>query len=127
MDQSVSFPTEDLRLHEFIERVRKNDDTARSELIGLTYDRLRRLTPTILHQDFQRLAGQHDLTSIVDQGVLKLLDALKSVQPPTVADYFRFAAALIRRVLLDLARRSRPQVTVSTDDTPDSAADPVLL
>lgn len=127
MDHPVLARPDETRLHQLIEQVCSGDDKARTELIGLTYERLRCLARTMLHHDFQRLTDQHNLTSIVDESVLRLLNALKVVQPPTVGDYFRFAAALIRRVLLDLARRRSRQMAEVIADAVDTSPGPMQL
>jgi RNA polymerase sigma-70 factor (ECF subfamily) len=42
---------------------------------------------------------------VLQNAVVRLCRALGEVRPPTAADFFRLAAAQIRRELLDLARR----------------------
>jgi hypothetical protein len=43
---------------------------------------------------------------VANQGAVRLLKALEEVKPANDADFFGFAALQVRRVLLDLARKS---------------------
>jgi RNA polymerase sigma-70 factor (ECF subfamily) len=92
-------------LQELLDRLRQGDDAARQELVGCAYERLRLLARKIFHGDFPRLKNLHETDSFLHEAVVRLLQALQQVQPPTVADFFTFAAAQVRRVLVDTARR----------------------
>ena len=100
-------PDHSTHLQGLLDRLQRGDDAARSELIGCAYERLRLLARKLLHQDFPRFDRLHDTGSVLDETVLRLLDALREVQPATVRDFFTFAATQTRRVLLDMARKHR--------------------
>jgi RNA polymerase sigma-70 factor (ECF subfamily) len=107
-------------------------EAARHELIALAYGRLCRLAHKIFQQDFIGLGGLHETGSVLNEAVLRLLTALRTVRPPTVADFFRFAALQIRRVLLDMARKHRKQARPpggpgAPPEPADSSHDPERL
>src|SRR3954454_19760024 len=86
-----------------LDRLRAGDASARDELLGLACERLRRLARKML-KDYPGV-GRWEQTDDVLQNVLLRLDpALQAVIPPTAHDFFRLAAAQIRRELIDLAR-----------------------
>ncbi len=87
-----------------IDRIRSGDMTARDELLAHASDRLSRLTRKML-RDFPGVHRWEQTDDVLQNAVLRLCRALGEVQLPTAADFFRLAAAQIRRELLDLARR----------------------
>ena len=94
-------------LQALIDRIREGDRAARRELLERACDRLRRLAARLFTESFPALRARHDLDSVVHETWLRLVQALDSVELPTVADFFRFAAHKIRQVLLDMADRQR--------------------
>jgi RNA polymerase sigma factor (sigma-70 family) len=94
-----------LRFQHLLDRMRAGDPSARRELVGCAYERLRLLARKILHEDFPRLSRLHETGSVLHEAAIKLLRALEEVQVSSERDFFRFAAVQIRRVLLDRARR----------------------
>jgi RNA polymerase sigma factor (sigma-70 family) len=87
-----------------IDRLRTGDDSARDALMARAFDRLRRLARRMLKG--YPAVGRWEQTDDVLQNALVRLDrSLKSVTPPTARDFFRLAAAQIRRELIDLTRR----------------------
>src|SRR5207247_388749 len=92
-----------------LDRMGQGDEAARRELLERAVARLRKLTARLFHQSFPGLQDQHDLDSVVHDTWLRLLQALETVRPPTVVDFFRFAAHKARQVLLDLAERHKRQ------------------
>lgn len=120
----------DSQLQELIDRLRDGDGAARGaarrDLVGYAYERLGRLARVIFHQDFSRLSTAHETGSVLDEAAVRLLKALETFQPNTVDDFFRFAALQIRRVLLDMARKSDsvPRSTSLPEELPDSSHDP---
>jgi RNA polymerase sigma factor (sigma-70 family) len=92
------------QLQELLDRMRNGDDSVRTELLGLAYERLRLLARKMFHHDFPRLGNLHETDSILHEAVLRLFRALQEVQPTSVHDFLTFSAAQIRRVLLDMAR-----------------------
>src|SRR5437867_3986367 len=87
-----------------IDRMRSDDAAARDELLAHTSERLTRLTRKML-RDFPGAHLWEQTDDVLQNAALRLCRALGEVQPPTVADFFRLAAAQIRREWLDLARR----------------------
>jgi RNA polymerase sigma factor (TIGR02999 family) len=92
------------QLQQLLDRMQSGDAAARTELLGLAYERLRLLARKMFHQDFPRLGNLHETDSILHEAVLRLFRALQEVQPRSVQDFLTFSAAQIRRVLLDMAR-----------------------
>ncbi|MFO0845263.1 MAG: sigma-70 family RNA polymerase sigma factor [Gemmataceae bacterium] len=114
------------QLQGLIDRVRRGDHGARRELLERAHGRLRKLAGKMLGGSFPALQAGHDLDSVVNEGWLRLVQALDRTDPPTVADFFRLAAFKIRQVLLDMAERSRRHQARAGGSTPtsESAADP---
>jgi RNA polymerase sigma-70 factor (ECF subfamily) len=87
----------------WLERLKDGDDAAREGLLVSASGRLTRLARKML----RRCPGVHrwELTDDVLQNALIRLDhTLRAIKPPTAPDFFRLAAAHIRRELIDLAR-----------------------
>jgi RNA polymerase sigma-70 factor (ECF subfamily) len=87
-----------------IDRLRSGDVLAREELLTTALDRLTRLTRKML-RDYPGVHRWEQTDDVLQNAALRLSRALREVQPPTVADFFRLAAVQIRRELIDLARR----------------------
>jgi RNA polymerase sigma factor (sigma-70 family) len=115
------------RFQGLIDRLQRGDAAARNELIALAYERLRGLARKIMRQDFPPLGKDHDATSVAHQAAARLLKALEEVQPATVADFFGFAALQVRRVLLDLARKSGRAEAGPAPEAADDSLDPARL
>jgi RNA polymerase sigma factor (sigma-70 family) len=115
-------------LQSLLDRVRQGDDLARRELLERAHRRLRKLTSRILSDSFPSLRARHELDSVVDETWLRLLQALKKVEPPTVADFFRLAAHKVRQVLLDMVdrerRRGREAAGLAGDSSDQLPAEP---
>jgi RNA polymerase sigma factor (sigma-70 family) len=104
-DEMASDQTTHLQF--LLDRLRQGDDSARRELIGCAYERLRLLAWRTLHKDFHRFEKLHETDSILDEAVVRLLKALEQEQPTTLQGFFALAAKKIREVLLDVARQQR--------------------
>jgi RNA polymerase sigma-70 factor (ECF subfamily) len=87
-----------------LDRLRSGDAAARDELLAHAAERLTRLTRKML-RDFPGVHRWEQTDDVLQNAAVRLCRALAEVQPATVGDFFRLAAALIRRELLDLARR----------------------
>lgn len=86
-----------------IDRLSAGDDSAREALLSCTNERLQRLARKMLKSSPG--VGRWEQTDDVLQNALVRLDrALRSVALPTTLDFFRLAAAQIRRELIDMAR-----------------------
>jgi RNA polymerase sigma-70 factor (ECF subfamily) len=115
-----------LRVQGLLDRHGSGDLNARNELIALTYEQMLRCARTML----RRYPGVHrwEETDDVMQGTsLRLYRALDDVRPPTPKDFFQFAAAQMRRELIDLARRfAGPHGLGTKHETRDPARAPEL-
>ncbi len=78
------------------------DTTSRNRLLELVYDELRRLAATQLRRE----RPEHTLqaTALVNEAYLRLVDQTR-VQWRNRAHFFAIAARLMRRILVDHARR----------------------
>jgi hypothetical protein len=92
------------QLQGLIDRMAAGDESARDELIGRAYQRLRRLAHRML-QGFPRLRRFEDTTDILNDTWPRLAQALKAVPPASVAEFFRLASRQMRWELLDLVQR----------------------
>jgi RNA polymerase sigma-70 factor (ECF subfamily) len=131
-------------LHELIVRLNAADPAARNELIEHVCERLRRLTRRLL-QNFGRVRRWEDSEDVLQNAVLRLLNALRDVKLDSVQHFFNLATLHIRRELLDLSRHyfgpeglgarhssqvMRPEsgsTPPSAENPPDSTHDPVAL
>ena len=86
-----------------IERMNAGDTKARDELLQHASGRLERLARKML-QDFPRVHRWEDTADVMQNAVLRLLQALKAVKIGSAGEFFRLAALEIRRELLDLTR-----------------------
>jgi RNA polymerase sigma factor (sigma-70 family) len=96
-----------VELQALLDRLRQGDRQAKRLLLERACERLRRLASRMLHGSFPELARGHEVDSVVHETWVRLLQALDSTEPPTVADFFRLAAHKFRQVLLDLAHSER--------------------
>jgi RNA polymerase sigma-70 factor (ECF subfamily) len=95
-----------LTVQVWIDRLRVGDDSARDALLMRAFDRLRRLARRML-KGYPAVGRWEETDDVLQNAMIRLDRALRSVAPPTARDFFRLAAAQIRRELLDLARRYR--------------------
>jgi RNA polymerase sigma-70 factor (ECF subfamily) len=84
-------------------RLREGDRAAPDELLRATGARLERLTRKMLRR-FPGVARWEGSDDVLQSAVLRLLRALREVEPASVRAFFGLAAEQIRRELLDLAR-----------------------
>jgi RNA polymerase sigma-70 factor (ECF subfamily) len=88
----------------WIDRLKDGDRGARDALLSCASDRLERLTRKML-KDYPGVHRWEQTDDVLQNASLRLCRALEAVTPPTPRDFFRLAAAQIRRELIDLARR----------------------
>jgi RNA polymerase sigma-70 factor (ECF subfamily) len=91
------------QLRRWVERIRAGDFTAREEMLRATYDRLERLARKMLRR-YPTVDRWEETGDLLHNAVLRLLRALREVEPTSVRDFFGLAAEQMRRELLDLAR-----------------------
>ena len=87
----------------WVDRLRQGDQAARAALLGCAADRLARLTRKML-KGYPGVARWEQAEDVLQNALIRLDRALKAVTPPTARDFFRLAAAQVRRELIDLAR-----------------------
>ena len=90
-------------LHGWLARMRAGDPAATDELIRRVGQRLQRLTRHMLrgHPALKRWTQTDD---VLQGALLRLLRALRAVQPGGTREFFALAAQQVRRELIDLAR-----------------------
>jgi RNA polymerase sigma factor (sigma-70 family) len=79
------------------------DESAVDALLRHCGERLTLLTRRMLG-DFQRVRRWVETDDVLQNALVRLLAALKSVQPQTPREFFALASLQIRRELIDLAR-----------------------
>ncbi len=86
-----------------LDRLRAGDGAAIDGLLTIAADRLNRLARKML-KDFPGVARWEQTEDVAQNALIRLDRALRAVAPPTARDFFRLAAAQIRRELIDMAR-----------------------
>ncbi len=89
-----------------IDRLRGGDESARAALLRCAADRLARLARKML-KGYPGVSRWEQGDDVAQNALIRLDRALRAVTPPTARDFFRLAAAQVRRELIDLARRYR--------------------
>src|SRR6516225_8499543 len=86
-----------------IDRLRAGDESARAALLSCACERLKRLARKML-KGYPGVARWEQGDDVAQNALIRLDRALRAVAPPTARDFFRLAAAQLRRELIDLAR-----------------------
>jgi RNA polymerase sigma-70 factor (ECF subfamily) len=115
----------------WIDRLRAGDDSARAALLDCACERLARLARKML-KGYPGVGRWEQTDDVLQNALIRLDRALKAVTPPTARDFFRLAAAQIRRELIDLARRysgpeglaARHSSQAAATELSESPADP---
>ena len=106
-----------------LERLQAGDDSARRKLLEISMRRLRLLAHKIL-DDIPSIRRFEDTDDLLQNSVVRLWKYLAERQPETPVDYFRLAACLIRRELIDLSRHHFGQRhSTVVFESPTSAGD----
>lgn len=92
-----------LAVRHWLERHKAGDTSARQELLDISMRRLRLLSRRIL-SDIPAVRSFEETDDLLQNSIVRLWKYLSSHQPETSVDYFRLAACLIRRELIDLSR-----------------------
>jgi RNA polymerase sigma-70 factor (ECF subfamily) len=90
-------------LEGYLDRMRAGDLAARDELFRRVSARLERLTHQML-RGFPGVKRWEQTDDVLQSALLRLLRALRDVQPASMRDFLGLTAAQIRRELIDLAR-----------------------
>lgn len=85
-------------------RLAAGDLDARSRLIELCNDRLRRIAKRLI-AGFPRVRRWNDTDDVLQAGGMRLFRALEAVRPASPREVMALAATQMHRELLDLARR----------------------
>src|SRR5438034_9462785 len=101
-DPSVSDPVlQPTNLRAWLERIRAGDESARDELLRASCGHLERLARKMLQQ-YPRVRRWEETGDVLQNALLRLFRALKTVRPDSARAFFGLAAEQIRRELLDL-------------------------
>ncbi len=92
------------QLQLWLNQLQAGDPQSRERLLEFACDRLHRLAQRMLHH-YPHLRRWEQTDDVLQNSLLRLHRALQEVHPPTVADFMNFSASLIRRELIDLARK----------------------
>ncbi len=79
----------------WIDRLREGDDSAREALLARAFDRLRRLAKKMI-KGYPAVGRWEQSDDVLQNAMIRLDRALRSVEPPTAKDFFRLAAVQIR-------------------------------
>ncbi len=91
-------------VQQLLDSLQRGDSDASRQLLEVTMERLRLLARKIL-ADIPGVERWEEVDDLLQNSSLRLWRALEKHHPPTPLDYFRLAAATIRRELIDLSRR----------------------
>lgn len=92
-----------IAVRHWLDRHKAGDALALQELLGISMRRLRLLARRIL-ADIPSVGQFEETDDLLQNSIVRLWRYLSDHQPETPVDYFRLAACLIRRELIDLSR-----------------------
>lgn len=96
-------------LDQLVQNASNGDDSAREELIQISYNRLKRLASKMLKQ-FPAVRRWEETDDVFQRAAMRLWKSLKEVKPESTRHFFNLAALQIRRELIELSRSiSGPQ------------------
>jgi RNA polymerase sigma-70 factor (ECF subfamily) len=87
----------------WIDRLNAGDDSARAALLECASSRLTRLARKML-RGYAGVSRWEQTGDVLQSALIRLDRALRQIHPPSSRDFFRLAAAQLRRELIDLAR-----------------------
>jgi RNA polymerase sigma factor (sigma-70 family) len=89
-----------------LDRFNAGDPQALDDLFARAGQRLQRLARRLLHGSFERVAAQEQTGDVTQEASIRMLKALADakVKMLTTVQFFRLSSAIMRRVLIDLAR-----------------------
>jgi RNA polymerase sigma-70 factor (ECF subfamily) len=97
-------PLDTVQLHRCVERWQAGDRRAADELLRAVGKRLEFLARKMLN-GFPGVRDWAETVDVLQGSLLRLLNALRELQPESTRHFFNLAAVHVRRELLDLARR----------------------
>lgn len=92
------------RLEALLKRLQAGDESAKSEVIWYSCQRLMSLVGKMMRR-YRRLQRWEELDDVFQDATLRLYRSQSDVKPESIAEFFALAATQIRRTLIDLARR----------------------
>ena len=95
---------ETVRVQLALDLYNRGDPDACNLLFAQAGQRLQQIARRMLYGGFARLAGELQTADVTQEASLRLLKALGDVKIQTPGEFFRFSAAMMRRVLIDLTR-----------------------
>ncbi len=96
-------PTSKIVVQRLLDMLAAGHPEASRQLLDVSIERLRQLSRKIM-ADIPGVSRWEDTDDLLQNGAVRLWKALENHHPPTPLDYFRLAAAVIRRELIDLSR-----------------------
>lgn len=93
-----------MAVQRLLDQLKSGNQDASRQLLDVTMDRLRHLSRKIL-ADRPGVKRWEEIDDLVQNSSLRLWKVLERHHPQSPLDYFRLAAAVIRRELIDLSRR----------------------
>jgi RNA polymerase sigma factor (sigma-70 family) len=96
------------QLQRLIDRLRSAETDSPEiidELVARVYARIGRLARRIFHVSFPRLGATHETGTVHHEALLKIRRALNRSRPATVNEFWALSTQIIRRTLIDLARK----------------------
>ena len=90
-------------LHDLVDRIQAGDRHAADALIRRSAERLEGLARKML-RDFPAIRRWEQTGDILQNSLTRLLRTLRNVTPDSVPGFFRLAARVVRRELLDMVR-----------------------
>jgi RNA polymerase sigma factor (sigma-70 family) len=100
----ADMPADSHRLQQLLAALSAGDPGARAALIEQSNERLRALAHQML-QHFPGVGRWEQTDDVLNQALVRLHRSLESVQPDSPRHFLNLAAAQVRRVLIDLARK----------------------
>ena len=96
-------PTSAVVVQRLLDMLAAGHPEASRQLLDVSIERLRQLSRKIM-ADIPGVSRWEDTDDLLQNGAVRLWKALENHHPPTPLDYFRLAATVIRRELIDLSR-----------------------
>ena len=113
---SEESPLDTARLHDCVRRWQQGDRAAADELLRSCAARLEHLARRML-RGYPAVRGGAETADVLQGSLVRLLRALRSVNPAGTRDFYGLAAVQTRRELIDLARHfaCRPAAPLGAD------------
>ncbi len=104
-----------IAVRHWLHRHQSGDEQAKTELLNVSMRRLRLLARRII-LDIPKVRSVEETDDLLQSSVVRLWKYLLESSPASPVDYFRLAACMIRRELIDLSRRHFRSEVERTDN-----------